>query len=337
MMLASEYLRLLKAETKMTQFLVRKLMRGHFCETYTATGRPVSFCAMSGPELRKNEKWTEQAGGLFEAMWSYLDKTKSVQHEKRDWVQSHVDTMRHPSAGHRYWFLLEKVHGNLCVVAYVHFDCNNDVGMYIVHVLCQSSGWNATSALTAIAVEKAARNNIPMVFLNFTGAHLDKIYRRCGFVDPPAELAPVFNEFTDPVHNQVLVRFLESKTTVAKTAAKGMGLVKTRAIGPERVVVGYAAPAMSEDSDALLSAAPTAASSPADADLVIQGDLGGARRKRRRDSEPPETAAEAAAEAQEAGALAPPEAGAIVHAAKRAWRLMERLRALCAQGMQRVL
>ena len=265
-------------------------------------------------------------------MWSYLNKTKSVEDEEEEWVRSHVDSMRLPSAGHRYWFLLEEVQGNLCVVAYVHFDSKKGIGMYIVHILCQSSGWNATSALTAIAVEKAARNNIPMVFLNFTGAHLDKIYRRCGFVDASAELAPVVDGFKDPVHNQLLVRILESKTTVAKAAANGTCLVKTRAIGPERVVVGYAAPATAGDSDALLSAAPTAASSPAVADLASLGDLGSAHRKRGRDSEPSETASETASEPQEAAALEPPEAGTVLHAAKRVWGVMVRLRALCAQG-----
>ena len=298
---------------------------------------------MCGPKVGKNEKWKKQAKGLLEEMWSYLDKTNSVPYKKGEWVKSHQKAICHPSAGYRYWFLLEEVQGNLSVVAYVHFDSKKDIGMYIVHILCQSSGWNATSALTAIAVEKAARNNIPMVFLNFTGAHLDKIYRRCGFVDPSAELAPVVDGFKDPVHNQLLVMILKSKTTVAKAAANGTCLVKTRAIGPECVVVGYAAPATAGDSDALLSAAPTAASSPAVADLASLGDRGSAHRKRRRDSEPSEpsktaseTVSETASEPQEAAALEPQEAGTVLHAAKRVWGVMVHLRTLCAQGARGV-
>jgi len=293
---------------------------------------------MRGSKVVKNKKWRKEAEVLLNAMWLYLDKTKSVPYEQREWVESHLKAMC--NAGHRYWFLLEAVQGNLCVVAYVHFDSKKGIGMYIVHILCQSSGWNATSALTAIAVEKAARNNIPIVFLNFTGAHLDKIYRRCGFVDPSAELAPVVDGFKDPVHNQLLVRILESKTTVAKAAANGTCLVKTRAIGPECVVVGYAAPATAGDSDALLSAAPTAASSPAVADLASLGDRGSAHRKRGRDSEPSEpseTASETASEPQEAAALEPQEAGTVLHAAKGVWRVMVHLHALCAQGARGVL
>ena len=313
---------------------MKDVLSGRRVKTHTAKGRLVEFCAMCGPKVCKNKEWKKQAKGLLRAMWSYLNKTKSIPYEEEDWVGSHEKTMCHPSAGQRYMFLLEEVQGNLCVVAYVHFDSKKDIGMYIVHILCQSGGWNATSVLTAIAVEKAARKNIPMVFLNFTGAHLDKIYRRCGFVDPSAELAPVVDGFKDPVHNQLLVKILDSKTRVTKETANGTFLVKTRAIGPERVVVGYPAPATAGDSDTLLSAAPTAASSPAVvADLASQGDPGSARRKRRRDSELSETASETASEPQEAAALEPPEAGTVQHTAKRGWGVMMHLRAFYAQGV----
>ena len=300
-------------------------MGGRRFQTYTSTGKPVTFCAICGPKVGKNENWTAQAAGLFRAMWSYLSKTDSVEHGEEEWVRSHLDTI-HTSVGHRYWFLLEEVQGSLSVVAYVYFDFKKGLGMYIVHILCQSSGWNATSALTAIAVEKAAVNNSPLVFLNFTGLHLDKIYRRCGFVDPSAELAPVFTKFTDPVHNQVLVKILESKTTVTKATADGTCQVKTRANGPKYVVVGYTAPATAEDSDALLSAAPTAASSPAFADLEGPGDMDCAPRKRGRESEPPEAAPSQT-----------PDVGVVQTAAKRVWRAMARLSALCAQGARGAL
>jgi hypothetical protein len=225
--------------------------------------------------------------------------------------------MRHASAGHRYWFLLEEVQGSLSVVAYVYFDFKKGIGTYIVHILCQSSGWNATSALTAIAVEKAARNNMTLVFLNFTGIHLDRIYRRCGFASPPAEFAAALDQFKDPVHDQLLVKILESKTVVPKVAANG---TKRRAIGPRCVVVGYAAPATADASDALLSdallsAAPTAASSPAVAEFASPGDRGGAHRKRGRDPEPQEDTT-------------------VLDAAKRVWGAVARLSALCAQGAQ---
>jgi hypothetical protein len=332
MILETEYLRLFKSEIKMTEVCVKDLMGGRRFETYTSTGRPVRFCAICGPKVGKNENWTAQAAGLFRAMWSYLNKTNSVEYGEEEWVRSHLDTIHTPT-GHRYWFLLEEVQGNLSVVAYVYFDFKKGLGMYIVHILCQSSGWNATSALTAIAVEKAAVNNIPLVFLNFTGLHLDKIYRRCGFVDPSAELAPVVNGFKDPVHNQLLVKILESKTTVAKATANGTCDVKTRATGPKYVVVGYTAPVTAEDSDALLSAAPTAASSPAFADLEGLGDMDSAHRKRRRESEPPE----AAPKPPEAAPSQTPDAGMVQNAAKRVWGVIARLSALYAQGARGVL
>jgi hypothetical protein len=275
MILETEYLRVLAPEIKMTEVDVRKLMLGHCFETHTSSGKRVSFCAMNGLKVKGNGTWTAHAKRLFSAMWVYLKDKNSIEYEQEEWAESHVVAMRHASFGHRYWFLLEEVEGNLSVVAYVHFDFKPGVGLYIVHILCQSSGWNATHALTAIAIEKAARNNAALVFLNFTGEHLKKIYTRCGFVSPPPEVAPLVEQFTDAVHNQVLVKILESKPVVEK-AKTALG-TRMRVIGPASVVVGYAAPATADDSDALLSAAPTPASSPACAEFSSPGDRGKAQ------------------------------------------------------------
>ena len=195
---------------KMTSVNVKLLMNGIEVDEIKNDGSKVTFRAMNGIQVSGNPDWEEQAKVLFGMMWDYLNGKAPMQDEKNVWVDSHIDGIKDEYSGHRYWFLLEQVSGKWQVVAYTLFEFKQRVGVYIVHILSASAGWNATSKLVAIVNEKAVRNAYSLMFLNFTGGHLERIYRNCGFETPTPEVKSKIGDCVlDAVHDQLLVRVMQ--------------------------------------------------------------------------------------------------------------------------------
>jgi hypothetical protein len=196
----------------MTDLDVRALMKGDKMLASKKDGTTVVFCAMNGIQVSGNRDWEEQTEILLRRMWGYLNEKAPMQDEMNVWVASHVESIRDKYSGHRYWFLLEQVSGKWQVVAYTLFQFKQGVGVYIVHILSVSSGWNATSKLVAIVNEKAVCNGYSLVFLNFTGEHLRKIYLNCGFETPTPDVKSNIRDYVlDAVHDQLLVRVMQKR------------------------------------------------------------------------------------------------------------------------------